>query len=177
MKRIRYIRPTSQRREVDQRAATDHLKPFSIDIVDGVDDSTFADALKQLKAGNALVMESLSTLGRRRDTVCARLTCVFDKGAYVQTADQNALFKPKDQAGLIAGIMARGISTAEPKPRVAHNRVADADRKRALKYWKDHKLAPRDVERLSGYTMQSLRRWFADEYPRPAARRGRPREA
>lgn len=175
MKRIRYIRPTARRPEAHQRAATDHLEPFAIDIVEGDQDRTFANALKILKAENALVVQDMHTFGRRKDTICDRVQAVFKKGAFIEDADGN-LHKPECEASLLAGIMTGGGLSDEKRERIAHNRISDEKRALAFKYWQDHELSNAAVARLAGVSYQSMRRWWQVEYPRPLEKAGRPKK-
>lgn len=175
MKRIRYIRPTKRRPEAHQRAATDHLEPFAIDIVHGDQDRTFKNALKILKAENALVIQDFHTLARNRATICDMIQQVFAKGAYIQTAD-NELHKPECEASLIAGLMTGGGLTEERRERIAHNRISDEQRELAFKYWQDHELKNAAVARLAGIQYQTMKRWWQAEYPRPLEKAGRPKK-
>ncbi len=174
MKRIRYIRPTKRRPEAHQRAATDHLEPFAIDIVEGDQGRSFATALKVLKRGNAIVVQDLHTFARRRDTICDMISRIFAKGALIETAD-NTLHEPECEASLIAGLMTGGGLTEEKRDRIAHNRISDEQRALAFKYWQDHDLNNQAVARLAGIQYQTMRRWWQTEHPR-TGRPGRPKK-
>jgi hypothetical protein len=172
MKRIRYIRPTKRRPEAHQRAATDHLEPFAITIVHGEQDRTFKNALKILKAGNALTIQDLHTLARRRDTICDMVSQIFAKGAFIETAD-GSLHKPACEASLIAGIMTGGCLTVEQRERIVHNRIDDEKRALAFKYWQDHSLSNEAVARLAEIQYQTMRKWWQKDFPRPLEKPGR----
>lgn len=141
MKLTRYIRPTARRRAADQIAATER-DGISITIIEGEQGRTFADALKQLNHGNGLLIESLATLGRRRDTVCERIGAIFDKGASIVDADGD-VHEPSCRQSLIKAIRARGITVAgdEPRPRVAHNKTDAETLKEAKRYWTQKQFA------------------------------------
>lgn len=172
MKRIRYIRPTKRRPVAHQERATEHLEPFAITIVHGEGGRTFENALKILKKGNALVVQDLHTLARRRDTICDMVCRVFSKGALIEDASGN-LHKPECEASLIAGITTGGHLTSEQRERIAHNRISDERRAFAFKYWRDHSLSNAAVARLAELQYQIMRKWWQDDYPRPFEKVGR----
>ncbi len=174
MKRIRYIRPTARRPELHQANATEHLEPFAITIVEGDQGRTFSNALKILKAENALVIQDLHTLARKRVTICDMISQVFAKGAFIETSD-NTLHKPECEASLLAGIMTGGTLNDETRERIVHNRIDDEQRALAFKYWQDKDLNNQAVARLAGISYQTMRRWWQKDYPREG-QVGRPKK-
>jgi hypothetical protein len=163
MKKIRYIRPTARSTEEMQRKATDHLGPFAIDIVEGQDGRTFETAIKVMKAGNALVISGLDTLGRRRDTVVSRINAVFDiRGGGGNILDKDGdLHEPECRKSLTKAIMSRGITVKgdEPSPRVAHNKTPDDVMAEAKRMWTQKQYARmtnKDIAEAVGISVVTL---------------------
>ena len=175
MKLIRYIRATSRSSVADQIAATER-DGIRITIVEGEPDSTFADALKQLKRGNGLLIEGFHVLGRKRDTVCERVRQVFAKGGNIVDADGD-IHAPAYEKTLIKALKTRGVTVngREPRPRVAHNRTDDDTRKAAKRLWTQKQFARmtnKDIAEEIGVSTWTLRHWFG-----PRGRKaGRPRQ-
>lgn len=173
MKRIRYIRPTARRPEALQRRETDHLGPFAITIVHGKDDCTFENALKILKAGNALTIMEFETLGRRIDTRCKHIEAVFDKKALIEDKDGD-LHEPSCRKSLIKAIKSKDTRETEAKPRIPHNKADQAARDAAEKIWTGDNfknMTNGQVADEVGFTVKTLTDWFGPR-DRP---RGRPR--
>lgn len=177
MKLIRYIRPTARRTAAQQIAATD-CDGIAITITEGEQGRTWADALKQLRPGGGLVIQDLATLGRRRDTVCERVRAVMAKGASIVLAD-GSMHGPKEEASLIAGLMARGVtvSGAEPGPRVAHNRTSPEVLAEAKRLWTQNQFARMtngEIAEAVGLSVSTLTREFGRRGQYIKTRPGRP---
>jgi hypothetical protein len=179
MKLTRYIRPTARRTAAQQIAATDR-DGIAITITEGEQGRTWADALKQLKPGGGLLVETIATLGRRRDTVCERLRAVFDKGASVVLSD-GTVHAPDCGPSLIAGLMARGVTVSgtEPGPRVAHNRTAPDILAEARKLWTQKQFARMtngEIAAAVGLSVPTLAREFGKRSEHVPVAPGRPRK-
>lgn len=177
MKRIRYIRPTALKSEALQRRKTDHLGPFAITIVHGKDDCTFENALKILKAGNALTIMEFETLGRRIDTRCKHIEAVFDKKALIEDKDGD-LHEPSCRKSLIKAIKSKDTSKTEKAPRVPHNKVDQAAKDEAEKLWTGENFAGmknRQVADETGFSVKTLTEWFGPRSNYIKTRPGRPR--
>jgi len=175
MKITRYIRPVARRTAAQQIAATER-DGIAITIIEGDQRRTFDNALQQLKPGGGLLIETLATLGRRRDTVCDRVRAVFAKGASIVLAD-GTVHGPECEASLIAGLMARGVTVTgnEPKPRIAHNRASDETRAEAKRLWTQKqfsKLTNGEVAEAVGVSVVTLTDWFGPRGRKP----GRPKQ-
>lgn len=145
-----------------QRRETDHLGPFAITIVHGKDDCTFENALKILKAGNALTIMEFETLGRRIDTRCNHINAVFDKRALIEDKDGD-LHEPSCRKSLIKAIKSKDTSKTETASRVPHNKVDQATRDDAEKLWtgKNYEnMTNGQVANEIGFTVKTLTEWF-----------------
>jgi hypothetical protein len=178
MKLTRYIRPRARRTAAQQIAATER-PGIAITIVEGEQGRTWADAVKQLRPGGGLLIENLAALGRRRDTVCDRLDAVFAKGASVVLGEDDSVHSPDCGPSLLAGVRARGVTVSgdEPKPRVAPNKLPDAVRDQAERYWKQkqfERMTNREIAEAAGVSVETLASWFGARGNYVNARRGRP---
>lgn len=173
MKLIRYIRPTSRWTVAHQERATGH-REIAFTIVEGRDRMSFDTVLKMLKPGNGVLVENLQAFARRRDSICDRLKAIFAKRAVVVDAKGN-IYAPEHEAIIVEAVMTGGYSVKEPKKRVAHNRIDDETRAKALELWKRKDLTNKQVSELAGVAYPTMFKWFQAEYPREQ-QRGRPRK-
>jgi hypothetical protein len=167
---IRFIMPTHRNTEAQQRRATDHLEP-DLTIVRDVD-----ELLRQLRPGRTVTIDHVKTFARKTSDRIDIVRKIFAAGCDIVTAS-GAKLTP-DQEDIVVELMTankRALSAKEASRRGGWNKVDDADREKALKFWKDDELSVEQLVEYTGYSYSTLRNWFAAEHPRKD-KRGRPRK-
>lgn len=185
MKLTVYIRPTARRpiaaQEAQARKSLEKVRDkypggISIIITEGDQGRTWENALKQLGPINHLLIENFQTLHRIRDIACERIEQVFDKSASIVDED-GEIHEPRCRRTLLKALRSRGltVSSAEPKPRLAHNKTPDDVLKEAKRMWTQKqfaKMTNKDISEAVGVSVVTLIKTFGKR-GRPA---GRPRK-
>lgn len=168
MKLIRYVKPSARLTKKHQIEATDHLEDigsFAITIVDGEDGRTLENAIKILKPKNGLVVHSVGTFSRSRQSIVDACKKVFAKGANIVEAD-GKIHTPDDADALFSGIML-GKHLAKGSGRHGgHNKISEAKRSAAFLLWQTNSLTNDEVAELAGISYQAMYKWWGKSHPR-----------